>query len=646
MSSGRSDSDHEPTVCLLRAGSLPVDLTESLHERGFTVEQHALAVGSDSGSEAGRCFARLATGAEPPAAIVLVTNDPSVLEDAQLGAFDPVVVATSDRQVERAVHTGTYPVSGVCRVTDDSAAATLAWVVDSAIEVHEFEVQTERLRVDTALVRDVNTGIVRATSRGEVESTVCDRLVGTRYTLAWIASTHEDPVEVRAIAGRTGSTTDASSLAESVDGEGPLAAALATHKIQVAWDEPLAERYRPDGVDGPFGVAVAPLVYEDRCFGALVVHSETREGIDEQAQALLTDVAENAAHAIQAARDRETVRLSRNRLEAITGAIPDLVIVYDEDARYEEVLTNEPVLGLENPNVLLGRTAHEILPHEAADSVLGAVRDTIETGEGQTIEYTVPFEGDTFVWEARTTLLERAADGAGRVVFLARDVTERHEYQAELEAKNERLDEFASFVSHDLRNPLNVAQATLEMVEAADEDSGTYLAEARLALDRMTDLIEDVLALARQGAVVEDPTRTALEPVVHRAWASVDSGDAKLDVGPDLGRVLADPDRLQQLFENLFRNSVEHGSPGDGPVTVHVSRTPTGFRVVDDGPGIPPENREQVLEHGFTTHDSGTGFGLAIVDRIVSAHGWTVAVVDPPEPDLGACFEIAGVEFV
>ena len=642
MSSGRPDCGQDRSVCLLRSGSLDDDLTGPLRDRGFTVEPRELALGSTAEAEAGRCF----TPPEDarPDAIVLVTNDPAVLDEAELGSFEPVVVATSDSAVERAVHTGAYPVSGVCRVTDESAAATLAWVVESAIDVHEYEVRTERLRVDTTLIREVNTAIVRATSQTEIERTVCERLVDTRYTLAWVAPGRENSAGVRAIAGVKGPDTDTLPLATG--GEGPLATALATHETQVARDVPLDARFAPDGAAGSFDVAVAPLVYEDRCFGALVVHSPRRDDVDEQARDLLTDIAANAAHAIQAAADRESVRLNRNRLEAITGAIPDLVIVYDGTGRYEEVLTNEPVLGLSDPEVLLGRTAHELLPHDTADKVVRAVQETIETGTGQTIEYSVPFENETYVWEARTTLLDREGDGGGRVVFLARDVTERREYQAALEAKNERLDEFASFVSHDLRNPLNVAQGTLEMVEPADDDSAATLVEAREALDRMADLIEDVLALARQGSVVEDPVPTRLEPVVHRAWASIETGDATLDAGADLGSVLADGDRLQQLFENLFRNSMEHGSSADHPATVHVARTRTGFRVVDEGPGIPDENRQEVFEHGFSTNDSGTGFGLAIVDRIASAHGWTVRAVDPPSPDRGACFEIAGVEFV
>lgn len=81
--------------------------------------------------------------------------------------------------------------------------------------------------------------------------------------------------------------------------------------------------------------------------------------------------------------------------------------------------------------------------------------------------------------------------------------------------------------------------------------------------------------------------------------------------------------RLEQLFENLFRNAVEHG--GEGP-TVRAARSSTGFFVVDDGPGIPEGERNHVFDHGHTSSDSGTGFGLSIVATIVDAHGWDVAV--------------------
>ncbi|WP_255491984.1 HAMP domain-containing sensor histidine kinase [Haloarcula sp. JP-L23] len=111
---------------------------------------------------------------------------------------------------------------------------------------------------------------------------------------------------------------------------------------------------------------------------------------------------------------------------------------------------------------------------------------------------------------------------------------------------------------------------------------------------------------------------------------------ATVDV--DLDTVIeADESRLQQLFENLFRNAIEHGGEA---VTVHVGALEdgTGFYVADDGPGIPSEKRDQIFDHGYSTVADGTGFGLTIVQPIVQAHGWELAVTESAEG--GARFEI------
>ncbi|WP_251342197.1 PAS domain-containing sensor histidine kinase [Haloplanus halophilus] len=220
---------------------------------------------------------------------------------------------------------------------------------------------------------------------------------------------------------------------------------------------------------------------------------------------------------------------------------------------------------------------------------------------------------------------------------------EEAQYQRRLERQNERLDNFASILSHDLRNPLNVVQGRLDL--AAERYDDEDLDAATAALDRTFDLIDDVLAFSRAGGDVLDPERIALPAVADRAWAIVDPGGATLDVTPDAGTVTADETRLQQLLENLFANSVEHGSTdgrtqsGDGvTVTLGPLDGDEGFYVADDGPGIPPERRERVFELGHTDDDDGSGLGLAIVREIADAHGWEVVVTESEAG--GARFEV------
>ena len=211
---------------------------------------------------------------------------------------------------------------------------------------------------------------------------------------------------------------------------------------------------------------------------------------------------------------------------------------------------------------------------------------------------------------------------------------DRIEREATLEEKNDRLEAFASIVSHDLRSPLSVATSRIELA-ATDSDS-EHLGKALDALDQMERLIDDLLTLSRQGEVIDDPNPVSLRTVADEAWEIVRARDATLDIQTD-ETIRADRDRLRQLLVNLLRNSIEHGGV-DVTVTVGSLDEQPGFFVADDGSGIPVADAETLFESGYSTAD-GTGLGLKIVDQITEAHGWTVRVLD--SADGGARFEFA-----
>jgi PAS domain S-box-containing protein len=202
-------------------------------------------------------------------------------------------------------------------------------------------------------------------------------------------------------------------------------------------------------------------------------------------------------------------------------------------------------------------------------------------------------------------------------------VLERVENYQALERKNERLDQFAGVVSHDLRNPLSVALGYLDLLEERiGEDPD--LQEIRRSLTHMDNIIDDVLWLASEGREIGDLREVSLREVAEESWALVDTAEATLQVPTDQ-TVDADPDRLHQLFENAFSNAVTHGG-SDVTVTVGSLEDGEGFYVADDGSGIPPEEREAVLDPGYTTNEDGTGFGLPIVKRVVEGHGWSLRI--------------------
>ena len=331
-------------------------------------------------------------------------------------------------------------------------------------------------------------------------------------------------------------------------------------------------------------------------------------------------------------RDRE-IRRYETILESLDDAVyavrPDGTIAYVNE-RYAEMK------GVSREE-LLGTDIYDWVTEEAAEKAR-RVRREMTAGERDagTVEYEfLTADGERFPVEMR---FNRVTDEDGELsrVGVIRDVSERKRREEALKQKNERLEEFASIVSHDLRNPLSVARGRLDL--AREECDSEHLANVARAHERMETLIDDLLTLARDGESVEQTERVALGDLARECWEGVETADATLRVDADRA-VRADRSRLRQVLENLVRNAVEHAG---ADVTVAVGDVDGGFYVADDGPGIPESEREAVFEAGYSTNDGGTGFGLEIVEAVATAHGWDVRVTE--SADGGARFEFTGVD--
>jgi len=307
------------------------------------------------------------------------------------------------------------------------------------------------------------------------------------------------------------------------------------------------------------------------------------------------------------------------------------VFTFDEDLRNTLAGGDElDAVGL-SPDDVEGARPRDLFPEDIAAELEEYYRAALD-GEHHTFEQS--YMGSHYRVH---TLPIRDEDGeitAGLAV--SQNVTDRVEHERELERQNERLDEFTSVVSHDLRNPLTVLAGAIEMAERTGEPE--HFDRARRAVDRMEQLVDDLRTLAKQGDRVTDLEPVGLERVARASWQTVETPDAALRVETDQ-TVMADDTRLKQLFENCFGNAVEHAGP---EVTVTVGDCDGGFYVADDGPGVPESEREAVFESGYSSADEGTGFGLAIVESIVEAHGWEIDLVE--SADGGARFEITGIE--
>ena len=341
----------------------------------------------------------------------------------------------------------------------------------------------------------------------------------------------------------------------------------------------------------------------------------------------------------------------------------------------------ERVFGYQ-PEELIGEKLTTIMPDRFHRMHLDAIDRYVETGERELNWNDIELPAERRDGEEiplSITFEEHSYEGKRVFSGIMRDISDRVHREEELERQNDRLERFASIVSHDLRDPLQTARATLAVARAGDEAA---LDELDDVFDRMDALIGDVLTLAKQGETVGEADPIGLASVVADAWDTTDSGGASLVVDDDLPTVSADRERLRTLLENLFRNSVEHGSTGnrtesgdavehgstsprsqapedsvehsstgnrtksgdsvehaDGDVTVRVEALDgSGFAVADDGPGFGDADTARLFDYGYTTSDGGTGFGLSIVDEVARAHGWTVTATTGD--DGGARFEV------
>ncbi|MFC6863159.1 ATP-binding protein [Halomicroarcula sp. GCM10025817] len=343
--------------------------------------------------------------------------------------------------------------------------------------------------------------------------------------------------------------------------------------------------------------------------------------------------------------DRPTDRI--RLVEAAFDELPDQVAVLDTDGVIQ--LTNHTwdtfgfENGIEEEVDMVGQNYLTVCRESLGDRS-ETVADGIESViAGETDEFSLEYPCHTPEeqrwFSVRVTPFELA--GESLVLVVHTDVTERHLAEQSVSERNDQLEQVAGILSHDLRNPLSVGLAHAEMAadgEAPEEDHEIRILES---LQRMNAIIDDALLLAR-GTEVTDIDEVDLASTARDAWDQVSTAGASLSVA-GTAPVRADASLLAQLFENLFRNAVEHGAAGDGDLTVTVEPLEDGFVVADDGQGIPEEKLERVFEPGYSTNrdDGGTGLGLPIVERIASAHGWTVEAT--AAPDGGAMFVVTGV---
>lgn len=232
-----------------------------------------------------------------------------------------------------------------------------------------------------------------------------------------------------------------------------------------------------------------------------------------------------------------------------------------------------------------------------------------------------------------------------------------------LEARIEKDAQFASDVSHELRSPLMTLQASIEVLENNRDDLNER-AQSALGLlsedlDRFRELVEDLLEISRfdAGVVSLDLDEVLLTQFVEYAVRQAGFHvpvvlDEAVEVPEEFGDIITavDKRRLARVLANLLTNADKYGT---GPVAVHLDADPDWVRIMvdDDGPGVPPEDRERIFERfnrAGAAHQrgagTGVGLGLALVAEHVNLHGGRVWVDDAPTGGARFVVELPRIE--
>ncbi len=306
------------------------------------------------------------------------------------------------------------------------------------------------------------------------------------------------------------------------------------------------------------------------------------------------------------------------------------------------------------PGELIGRDQHALIHYSHADGTPYAsedcpIRATLRDGTVRRVSNEVFWHKDghaVLVEYTAAALLTPGGEVQGTVVIF-QDISERAAALRELERSNAELEQFAYVASHDLQEPLRTVGSYAELLsrrygDQLDDRATRYLDFMQAGVGRMRQLITDLLTYARLGREQPQPQLVPLDAVLDRVLASLaavlEETHTDLRRPAPLPTVRVDPSGLEQVLTNLIGNAIKFRRPDSAPI-VRVSAQPEGdfwrIEVADNGIGVPPEYRERVFGVFQRLHRrdeyEGTGIGLAVVRRIVEAHGGRIRVGEAPE---------------
>ncbi|HET92087.1 MAG TPA: PAS domain S-box protein [Chloroflexi bacterium] len=286
------------------------------------------------------------------------------------------------------------------------------------------------------------------------------------------------------------------------------------------------------------------------------------------------------------------------------------------------------------PQDYIGQTIWDVMPPDAAEEQMTAIRTTVQTGEGSVSELKIPFQDGTRWFQSSTQPIKNSAGQVVAVLNLSTDITE-HKRMEQYLLHTERLavmGRISAILAHEIKNPLQTIGSHLELVldfALSPQQREEYLRFCQQEVEHLTEITARMLDSSRP--VESEPTPTPIAQVVQRALALARQPlrAARVQVATELPYNLPPalilPDRTAQVLLNLFINAAE-AMPDGGNVhlTAHAEQEDLVLTLTNDGPAISPDHVEHIFDPFFTTKPDSAGLGLFISHAIIEQQGGSI----------------------
>nr|WP_229504836.1 ATP-binding protein [Natrinema versiforme] len=346
----------------------------------------------------------------------------------------------------------------------------------------------------------------------------------------------------------------------------------------------------------------------------------------------------------------EALQESEERFRALVAASSD--VVYRMSPDWSEMHHLEGKEFIPDTHESTSEWLERYIHPDDHERVMEAINEAIRTKSVFELEHQVEQVDGSLGWTFSRAVPMLDEDGdITEWIGMASDITDRKEYERELEQTNAQLkrsnaelERFAHAASHDLQEPLRMVSSYLQLLENRygddlDADAREFIEFAVDGADRMREMVDALLEYSRVNTCKENfeqiDCETVLEEAMENLQMAIDERNAII-TSDELPTVSGDERQLIQLFQNLLDNAITYAD--DGPPTVHVSAEKRDdewlFSVRDDGIGIAPKRTDDIFEVFNRLHApdeyEGTGIGLAICKRIVMTHDGRIWVESDP----------------